>query len=324
MKCRPRRPHVAFLVVALAALTSSAISSRALAQAEDQAGARALFTEGKRLMKAGKYPDACPKLEAALKLYSSVGILLNLGDCYEKIGRTASAWARFGEAAAVATRSNRAEDADEAHRRQEALEPALVRLVVRVPMPVPALVVTRDGVTLDEATWGTTLPVDPGDHLVRAEAPGYEPWSTSVSVTRRGDTLTVEVPKLSAATTVERAAPDRIPEPPKPAAHARSGGHGLALGLLVGGVVVGAGGGALMFVESRRANDAREAHDNSAFDATKTPWTLGLVGAIAGGLAGVAGIVLFAVGPSSGESSNGDASAWIAPGPGGIQIAGSW
>ncbi len=325
MKCKFRDPRIASLVVAVAVLTSSAIPSRALAQAEDQAGARAVFTEGKRLMKAGKYAEACPKLEAAQKLYSSAGILLNLGDCYEKSGRTASAWTRFGEAASVATRSNRSDDADEARRRQEALEPALVRLVIRVPSRVPGLVVARDGVTLDEAIWDTTLPVDPGDHLVRAEAPGYEPWSTSVSVTRRGDTVTVKVPKLAAAATVEKTAPERIPDPtPKPAAPRSGGGHGLAWGLLIGGAVVGAGGGALMFVESQRASTARGKMDQVSYDATRAPWTAGLAGAIVGGLAGVAGIVLFAVGPSSSDANSADATTWIAPGPGGIQIAGTW
>ena len=316
-----------FLLVALGAVTSSAIPSRALAQAEDQAGARALFTEGKRLMKAGKYAEACPKLEAAQKLYSSAGILLNLGDCYEKIGRTASAWARFGEAVSVATRSNRSEDADEARRRQEALEPALVRLVIRVPAPVPGLVVTRDGATLDEGTWGTTLPVDPGEHLVRAEAPGYEPWSTSVSISKRGDTLAVRVPKLSAAATVDKIPPEHIQDtPPKPAAHpSGGGGHGLALGLLLGGIAVGGGGGALMLVESSRAHTAYQNMDQSAYDATQTPWKLGLAGAIVGGVAGAVGIVLLAVGSgSSGDSSGAESTAWIAPGPGSIRIGGTF
>jgi len=328
MKCRARDRRVAFLLVSLSALAWSALPSRALAQAEDQAGARALFTEGKRLMKAGKYAEACPKLEAAQKLYSSAGILLNLGDCYEKIGRTASAWTRFGEAVSVATRSNRADDADEARRRQEALEPALVRLTIRVPSPVPGLSVSRDGVTLDEAIWGTTLPVDPGDHLVRAEAPGYEPWSTSVSLTRRGDTVTVKVPKLIAAGTVEKLPPERIPDtPPKPPAHARrGGGNGLAWGLLLGGAVVGATGGGLMLVESQRARAARDKNDQTAYDATRTPWGIGLVSAIAGGVAGIAGIVLFAVGSSSSSDANSadTTTAWIAPGPGGIQIGGTF
>ncbi len=308
-------------MIAVAALTSSAIPSRALAQAEDQAGARTLFTEGKRLMKAGKHAEACPKLEAALKLYSSAGILLNLGDCYEKIGRTASAWAKFGEASAVAARSNRQDDADEARRRQDALEPALVRLVVRVPEPVPGLVVTRDGATLDQATWGSTLPVDPGDHLVRAEAPGYEPWSTSASITKRGETLTVKVPKLSAAAAVERAPPERILDTPKNPPAPSSGGHGLAWGLVIGGGVVGVAGGALMGYESVQSHNAKT---NEDYDKTRRPWTIGLIGTIAGGVAGAVGIVLFAVGSGKSDSSSADTTAWIAPGPGGVQVGGTF
>src|SRR5262245_41405440 len=63
-----------------------------------QAAARALFNEARDLLKSGRYGEACAKLEGAKGLYTSAGILLNLGDCYEKIGRTASAWTEFGEA----------------------------------------------------------------------------------------------------------------------------------------------------------------------------------------------------------------------------------
>jgi hypothetical protein len=325
MKCRVRDRRVslggAFLLIGLCTLTSSALPSHALAQAEDQAGARALFTDGKRLMKAGKYAEACPKLEAAQKLYSSAGILLNLGDCYEKIGRTASAWTRFGEAASVATRSNRSEDADEAKRRQDALEPALVRLTIRVSSPVPGLVVSRDGGTLDEAIWGTTLPVDPGDHLVRAEAPGYEPWSTSVSITRRGDTITVKVPKLSATGVVEKP-PERLPvEPDKPAPQKSGGGHGLALGLMIGGGLAGVAGGGAMLYERNQSMIAKSDHD---YNAAQTGWKLGLVGVIAGGAAGAVGLVMLLVGSSDAESHDARTTAWIAPGPGGVQIGGTF
>jgi hypothetical protein len=323
MKCR-RPPFPIVLALILAGVTAATLP-RAHAQAADQATARALFAEGRRLMKAGKYADACPKLEAAQKLYPSAGILLNLGDCYEKIGKTASAWNEFGEAASLAARSNRPEDADEARRRQEAIEPALVRLVIRVPSPISGLVVTRDGVKLAEATWGSTLPVDPGEHTVLAEADGHEPWSTSVTITRRGDTATVTVPKLKASPVSERpSGPERIPESRPATARSGGGGHGVALALLISGVVVGAGGGALMYVESVRASDARAKSDFSGYDATRTPWVIGLVGAVAGGLTAVGGVVLFAVGSSDSESAATSASAWIAPGGGGIRLSGSW
>ena len=325
-------------MVAVVVTAMTAAPGRARAQAEDQATARALFAEGRRLMKAGKYTDACPKLEAAQKLYSSAGILLNLGDCYEKIGKTASAWTRFGEAVSVASRSNRPEDADEAHRRQEALEPALARLVIRVPAPVAGLVVTRDGITLDEATWGVTLPVDPGEHAIRAEASGHEPWSASVTLSKRGETVTVKVPTLNAVAAqalapaaqapIEKPPLERITEPKETAHPSTGGGHGLAWTLLIGGAIVGAGSGALMLVESQRAQTARNAKNQPAYDATVAPWFAGLAGAIVGGLAAAGGVVLFAVGSRSssndGEPSGATASAWVTPGPGGIQISGFW
>src|SRR5687768_16376436 len=112
-------------MILLASLTTTAV---ARAQAEDQAAARVMFEQGRELMKAGQYAAACPKLEAARKLYTSAGILLNMADCHEKIGKTASAWTEFGEAVTVATRTNRSEDADEARRRKAALETSLARI----------------------------------------------------------------------------------------------------------------------------------------------------------------------------------------------------
>ena len=120
--------------------------------AEDQAAARSLFDEGRTLLKAGKYGGACPKLEAAAKLYSSPGILLNLGDCYEKSGRTASAWTEFGESAAAADRAGRSDQSAEAKRRQAAVEPRLSRLTVHVAHELPGLTVSRDGSDLAPAS----------------------------------------------------------------------------------------------------------------------------------------------------------------------------
>ena len=84
-----------------------------------------------------------PKLEAASKLYSGAGVLLNLGDCYEHLGRTASAWNEFGEAASTAERAGRPTDMAEALHRQRLVEPRLCRLAVSVSSRAPGLVVTR-------------------------------------------------------------------------------------------------------------------------------------------------------------------------------------
>ncbi len=70
--------------------------------AADQAKAEALFGEGRRLLAASRFAEACPKFVESQRLDPAIGTQLNLGDCYEKTGRTASAWAVFRDAAAEA------------------------------------------------------------------------------------------------------------------------------------------------------------------------------------------------------------------------------
>jgi hypothetical protein len=163
---------------------------------QDQAAARVLFNESRELMTQGKYAEACTKLEGASRLYSGSGVLLNLGDCYEHLGRTASAWTEFSEAASAAERASRSDDFAEARRRQAALEPKLSRLVIRVARAVPGLVVKRDGSAIDRAAWGEAAPVDPGNHTVTAEAPGFLPWTGTASATGEGRSVAVDVPEL--------------------------------------------------------------------------------------------------------------------------------
>src|SRR3954468_2190760 len=86
-----------------AASLSMLAPSSALAQdASSQAAAQALFEQARKLMADGKFPEACPKLAESQRLDPGAGTLLNLGHCYEKSGRTASAWVTFKDAAAAA------------------------------------------------------------------------------------------------------------------------------------------------------------------------------------------------------------------------------
>ncbi len=94
----------------------------AVAQATtDMDSARALFDDARLLMKTARYDEACPKLEAVKEIYAGPGVLLNLGDCYEKTGRTASAWAAFNDARSTAAAEGRGEHEAEARRRGAAL-----------------------------------------------------------------------------------------------------------------------------------------------------------------------------------------------------------
>jgi hypothetical protein len=177
-------------------------SAPALAQSSggDKAAAEALFDHGVRLMRSGTFQEACPKLEESQRMDPAVGTLLYLGECYERAGKIASAWATFREAASLAMNSGQTERARVATTRAQALEPKLSRLSVELApevAAVPGVVVKRGQQRLEPALYGTPLPVDPGDYRIEVTAPGYETWSTPIKVEGGGASASVRVPALS-------------------------------------------------------------------------------------------------------------------------------
>ena len=169
------------------------------ASAQDAATAQALFEEGRSLLQQQQYEKACPKFAESQRLGPASGTLLNLGECYAKLGKTASAWAAFKEAIPAAHSAGQADREQFARERVAEIETKLVKLSVDVTRPPPPqLVVKRDGVVLGEAAWGTPVPVDPGAHVVEASAPGKTTWTTTVEV-RSAPSTTVVVPVLEGA-----------------------------------------------------------------------------------------------------------------------------
>jgi len=172
----------------------------ARAQSSDKVAAEALFTEGRRLMVQGNIAQACQKFEASQKLDPGVGTLLNLAECYERSGKTASAWAQFREAISLARATGSAEREQLARDRADALEKRLARLTISLEGAAPSgLEVRRDGARLDPAELGIAIPVDPGTHAVTATAPGRAEFSTSVDVQGDGAQAAVKIPELGAA-----------------------------------------------------------------------------------------------------------------------------
>src|SRR5262249_4886181 len=106
------------------ALASSVLLAgpRARAQPGNAAAAGGPFDEAKRLMASGNYAEACPKFLESSRLDPGVGVLLYLGDCYEKAGQTASAWAAFREATSAAHAAGQPAREQTARDRAAALE----------------------------------------------------------------------------------------------------------------------------------------------------------------------------------------------------------
>jgi hypothetical protein len=173
--------------------------ARAEVSSADGAVAQALFDEAKKLMAAGNFADACPKLEESQRLDPTSGTLINLADCYEKHGRLASAWSAFLDAAAAANRSGHGDRARAARDRAAALAPRLSKIAITVAGgdSVAGIEVKRDGAVVGKAQWGVPLPADQGLHKVIVSAPGRKTWAKSVVVKGGADTLKVAVPDLA-------------------------------------------------------------------------------------------------------------------------------
>jgi hypothetical protein len=153
----------------------------AAAQTHDAAAGEALFQDGRRLMKAHDFAAACPKFEESQRLDPAVGTLLNLADCEEQVGRTASAWQHWLAAADQLPAGDKRRTT--ALGRASAIEKVLARLSVTLAPSAPSdAVVKRDGIALGSGSLGAPLPVDPGRHVVVVSASGHDDRETEVTL----------------------------------------------------------------------------------------------------------------------------------------------
>jgi hypothetical protein len=150
----------------------------------DDAAAKTLFDQGKALFAEGKYGEACAKLEASFKLSSVSSTRGMLGACYEKVGKLASAWAAYRDAAAIAERQGFGERAAAARDKATELEPKLARVTIDAAaiLAVTGAVVTVDGIEQPRAALGTPLPIDAGPHVIEVTATDHKPWKSSIDI----------------------------------------------------------------------------------------------------------------------------------------------
>lgn len=240
------------------------------AAANDKAAAESLYEQGKTLLRDGNYKEACPKFQASHEADPSVGALLHLADCQEKLGQTASAWASFREAKALAAQLKQDGRVQIAEERAKALEARLSRLTIDVKAPPPGLLVKRNGTAVPVAALGAAVPVDPGDYTIELAAPGKKPATQQVTV-RPGAPATVVFPPLEdaggstaplpsssapPAVTTTAGPPPTSTAPPKADASSRR-----TAGLVLGGVgVVGLGVGAVFGLRTLSKWDASKDH----------------------------------------------------------------
>lgn len=149
----------------------------------------------------GRYQEACVKFADSNRLSPGTGTLLNLATCHVKIGKLATAWVEMNNAADSDRRFGNVQRLAWIRQQIDELGPKLAHLTIGVAPATPAgFSVKLDGVAIDPAAYGSPTPVDPGEHVVAASAPGYETWSTKIAVDQNGVEKSVSVPVLGQQT----------------------------------------------------------------------------------------------------------------------------
>jgi serine/threonine-protein kinase len=242
------RAHRAWRVAA--GVLAAAAAPVLPAAAQDRPTAEVLFEQGRRLQEQGRDAEACARFEESQRLDPAVGTLLNLGVCYEKLGRTASAWAALRDASARAALAGEQRRAEAARAKADSLEPQLAKLAIasRGAGEVAGLEVRRDDVVVAPSSWGDPFPVDPGPHVISAQAPGFLPWSERVEVPAGPVLAMVFVPKLEPAMPPPPVHPAQMPQlPPMPPPHAaETRAAEPSAARTIGLVMAAAGGGGLV------------------------------------------------------------------------------
>lgn len=291
---------------------SFAAGAQAQVSAGDKAAAEALFDRGLALMREGNFEEACARLEQSQAIEHGIGTMLYLAECYEKSGRTASAWALFREASSEARAGGQLERAEAGRQRAERLEPTLSRLIIEVPASnrVTGLEVTRNGTPVPLGVWGEALPVDPGNQQIEARAPGYVEHVQVIEIEKGPGTWRIEIPLLAPAPAVAGApepalggealaeAPAPMTSAPPPAPPKRGLSTQRIAGLVVGSagvalLAVGGGFGIRTIKKKQDADDLCGDGDRCAsqagIDANDDAWRASRVSSV--GVAGGAALL---------------------------------
>ncbi|NVB77056.1 MAG: hypothetical protein HOV81_01555 [Kofleriaceae bacterium] len=177
---------------------TSVVAAPRLARAQNAAAA-AMFDDGDRLMKEGKLSEACDAFEGSNKLEPRAGTMIRLGECREQNKQLASAWSAYKDSL---TRVKDPKKKAIAQAKVSELEPKLSYLTINVPdaSKLSGLAITRNDKAVDAVLWNRSVPVNGGELVIVARAPGRADWTTTVLVPYEKGKVTVDVPVLAEPT----------------------------------------------------------------------------------------------------------------------------
>ncbi len=273
-------------------------------------------------------PSACAKFAESRRLKpDSTAALQGLAQCYDKFGKTASAWARYRELTVELKSHGDPERAQLAAARADELGKILSTVRIKLESPdTPGLILRLDKEEVLRVMFGTKMNVDPGTHVLEATAPGYEVWQTTLVIGPTSETRDVQIPALAAKS-----------DHPPPAAGAPAWGPQRFAGLALGGagivgMVVGAVFG-LQAISNKNASNADNHCDAADLcDSTGKALRADSIHAgnistglfAAGGALLVGGVVVFATAKAGRAPSDAGLRTGLVVGPGALSLRGSW
>jgi hypothetical protein len=265
-----------------------------------------LFREGRAAMQEKNFERACTKFAESQKREPAPGTALNLGDCEEQRGHLIAASEAFLLAASTYASLDKQRYATS---RAEAVDRRTPRLTVRTGTKIAGLVVH---VGPNVIPVDTEVKMDPGEIVIRGEAPGRRPKELKATL-REGKNVEIDIGALERSDTDNPGA-SRADSSTTSSEKIESGTDLRPIGLIVGGVgaaslVVGAVTGVLAL---DRASTVKERCgpellcDREGLEAAESGSTLSLVSTItvAAGAAAVAGgALLFFLSPDTSKST---------------------
>lgn len=303
----------------------------------------ALFKGALKDMADKKYDKACPALRESYRLDRRATVLFYLARCEEESGKIATGLAIYDDYLALFDKLSPTEQKEEAEReqqataRREAILRVLPKVTLKLPGDAPAGTkitrASREGVQVPLAV-NVPLPVDPGEVVVRVQAPGRPDWDHRFFI-QAGEQKTVEVPVPPADKRTERGARIGKPLEPVPSylpplesdsqgqriAAFVAGGIGIA-GIAVGAITGGYTWGQKGAIETNCRDKLCNPKGEEAKDTASTFGMVSNVTFAVGGVALATGVILYLTAPAPAKLSA--VPSRVVARPSGVEVTWQW
>ena len=303
--------------------------------ATEKAAARALANEGEAALKKKDFATALEKFDKASRLIpDAITLTLGVARAQLGLGKLVEAKESFNVVIRTPLLPN-APPAYKAAKVEAGAEvaglDARIGSVVIVIVGPPSPSVTIDGEPVSALLLGERRPTNPGEHLVRATAPGYRPAEAKV-VVKEGSksdlrlSLDKDAPKPTAPVVSDVPPPSPPPPPPEPTGNGLRTGAWIAAGVGVAGLAVG---GVFGLLAKGKRDDVTAAcgggskcppSAKSTHDAFESRATISTVGFVVAGVSAAVSIPLFVLSKPAAKAS----AAHFVVSPSSFAVAGSF